>query len=149
MVIVALILTMTEFKSFKTTMFLHFSKNCFDAYVIFTNQTQDQKLIYSGTRILLVFWAVAAVIVTGIYSGNLLASLLKSNISYPFHDYDTFVDCLEIKNCRLISTSMSTSLMTTLTNSSEIKRLCKLRLPERGKRLKRFLKLNFNTNALV
>lgn len=90
----------------------------FDLIYLFLNQAQRQTLPSLSYRLLILFWAVFALIISAIYSGNLLMNLLKPQRLYPFTDFESFAVCIETKRCKLVSQSSATSYINQLYNSN-------------------------------
>lgn len=92
--------------------------HCLNAFALLTSQNQDLDPFLVGTRILVTFWALSAVIISGQYSGNLLSFLLKTKISFPFYNFDDFVSCVERNECRLAVASVTSSYIAFLQYSN-------------------------------
>lgn len=77
--------------------------NCINSFDLLSGQSSFRNVTLLSARFLLIFWAVAVLILSGIYSGTLVSSLLRRNqYVLPFGDFDTFVRCVEKFRCRLI-----------------------------------------------
>lgn len=117
--IIALLLTTAECRTLGKNVLSKVIINCLNTFAIFTNQTQEMDLFHLSMRIIIAFWAVSALIVSGVYSGKLLTFLLKMKIVYPFHDFGTFVECLEREECQF-ATNMNPSIVISMFSNDEI-----------------------------
>lgn len=79
----------------------HCASSSIDAFSFITAQTGDlTKITHLSIRFLLSFWGMALVIMCGVYSGQVMSSVILINkAKLPFHDFATFVDCIEVKQC--------------------------------------------------
>lgn len=116
-VIIGVILTMTELGKIGKKIACEVTINTLNALALFTNQNQEMNLFRTGTRILLVFWAISALVVSGVYSGNLLSFLLKNELDYPFKNFGTFIECIERQQCQLVVPAASSYSMTMMMKS--------------------------------
>lgn len=125
MTIIGVILTLADIHTIGKKCFSLIFWNCLDAFALFTNQYPEMHLAHAGSQILMGFWAVSVLIVSGIYSGNLLNFLLRSKLDYPFHDFNTFIECLDQKECQLVLTSNSSSFAVML-NNTEVEQFARI-----------------------
>ncbi len=66
-----------------------------------TSLRKDQIRSASGSLVI-VAWAFSAVVLVGMYSGEILARLVKINVLPPFHDMTTAADCINSRECTMI-----------------------------------------------
>lgn len=117
--IVGIILTFAEIRKAGKKFFVRSFLSFLDTLAILTNQSQEMNLFRTSTRILLLFWAVSALVVSGVYSGTLLKFLLENKLDYPFTDLNSFLVCLEKQQCQLALNSASSSHTALLFNSTK------------------------------
>lgn len=74
-----------------------------------TSQSSPLEFKRISTRCSLSVWGLGIVVLTGIYSGSLVSSLINGSAHLPFHDFATLVQCVESHDCELFSYKESTS----------------------------------------
>lgn len=116
--VIGVMLTMTEIRKLGVNFLTKVIINTLDTFALFTSQSREMNFFHVGIRILISFWAVSVLVIAGVYSGNLLAFLLKNSLHYPFTDFNTFVECIERKQCQLVVPSASSSFMLMMVNST-------------------------------
>lgn len=88
----------------------NFFVSCIDAFSVISNQGRINNVVNVSIGFLVSFWSVAVLILSGIYSGQLVSSLLYQNLKlYPFDNFESFVDCVENDSCKFIADNDSLS----------------------------------------
>lgn len=59
----------------------------------------------SASQIVMCCWGLVCIFLISSYSNGLLASMLRSRLSLPFSDLNTLVECVEKKQCTMITTT--------------------------------------------
>lgn len=92
--------------------------NIFELIYLLLNQAQRLKVRRSSSQILTIFFAFFALIITTIYSGKLLAKLLSRHRFHTFTDFESFMACMEMQQCKLIAQSNSLSFISQFYNAN-------------------------------
>lgn len=82
---------------------------CTDVFSIVTAQTNLQYPNRRSIRVLLTFWSFAMLILCEAYSGQLVSSMVRNKSKIPFNNFESFVDCVENNECRLIVNELITT----------------------------------------
>lgn len=91
-------------------------QNAIDLFSYVTDQEAGKRsntINRISIRCLLSIWGLAILVLSGLYSGSLVSSLLNGSAKLPFKDLPTFVECVERKMCELISYQDSASSAST------------------------------------
>lgn len=92
--------------------------NCIDVFSLITNQGGLLIVPRLSIRFMVAFWVLSIVILSGVYSGQLVQSLINNNVSkLPFHDFLSFIECIEKRKCRLVLPDSQLSFVTEVYDS--------------------------------
>jgi hypothetical protein len=78
--------------------------------IIMSNFTTKLLRLYSF-RIIATWWILIMLVLNSAYTGVLFSKAVAQKDHLPFKDVESFVDCLERKNCRIVSYSTSISYL--------------------------------------
>lgn len=92
---------------------------CLDSFAIMSNQGLEVEMVRISVRLLVTFWALATLVLGGVYSGHLLSFMIGTRPGLPFKDFDTFSICVEMRKCRLVAHSMSISFIQSIFTSPD------------------------------
>lgn len=95
-------------------------RDCLDVFSVISSQTNPHaNTNRKSIRILLTFWAFAVLVICGIYSGQLISSLMRSMSKVPYNDFETLIDCIEIHKCKLIIIDKNTPIFHDITYGND------------------------------
>lgn len=92
--------------------------NCLDAFPLMSSVNESPEVVFLSANFLILFWSLMTVIITGVYASRLLSDMTRPQSNRPFTDFNTFVTCVEEKNCRLATNALSNSNIQEIYNSS-------------------------------
>lgn len=98
----------------------NFCNHYMNIFALLTNQFPGVQIVYISTKFLISFWALCSVIVCGLYSGQLLSTLIKFQTLLPFNDFESFTVCVEKGICQLATDTPSTSYIQDILHSNTI-----------------------------
>lgn len=84
-------------------------KTCVDTCSFISNQSQNSDTVYISLKLVITLWALMATVIGGAYSSFLLSNMLRMKSDPPFKDFETFIECVEMKKCRLATNELSLS----------------------------------------
>lgn len=94
---------MVESTRVNATKFVLTVRHSIDFLSYITDQTSNFEFKRISTRCSLSLWGLGILVLSGIYSGCLVSSLINGIAKLPFHDFATLVECVESQDCVLFS----------------------------------------------
>lgn len=84
----------------------------FDQWLsLMTHKHHDKYLVLDFVRIAVACFSLASMVLASSYTGVLFSEKLKTSISLPYEDFESFVVCLEKKRCRIVVSTLSISFI--------------------------------------
>ncbi len=75
--------------------------NLLDTLLLFTGKPALPEASRASLRISIGGWALGAMIISGLYSGTILITFVKSHVRPPFTSLQEIANCIEAKRCTL------------------------------------------------